>query len=710
MKATETQLVKFLQGTKQFAIPIYQRTYSWTEKECDQLWDDIIRVARNETIPSHFIGSIVYIEKGLYQVSDVPRLLVIDGQQRLTTLSLLLAAFGKVLGKKGGGTEITKDKIDSYFLFNSHESGEKRYKLVLTQNDKETLNEVLDERESPNLFSNIVNNFKFFEEKITKNSEDLDMLYRGILKLVIVDVALDSNYDNPQLIFESLNSTGLELSQADLIRNYILMNLEKETQERIYKEHWFQMEKSFGHSSGSAVFDRFMRDYLTIKTGTIPNIRDVYRDFKAYKESEGIKVEELASDIHNHSKFFIKLAFSMRGDSRLNRVMRDINSLKVDVAYPFLLEMLVEHDRGKISADDLVKIFLTVESYVFRRAVCDIPTNSLSKTFANLAREMGDRPHLESVRATLCLKKAYRRFPNDGEFREHFSVKNVYTLKIKKYLLDKLENFDRKETVHTGNYTIEHIMPQNKILPREWQDELGSKWVEVHEKYLHTIGNLTLTGYNSELSDKPFLQKRDMQGGFAESPLWLNSSLATLEHWNEDEILRRAGTIADRAVKIWRFSKLSQETLAMYEAPEDDVDEDSDEDEASKPQWDELLESASDKVRQAAGDLTEQILKRFDCKAEPRGKWLFFYVQKPTERKNCFALIGCSKSTTNVMFRVDQDTFADGEHVRRVGGWFFPRGTERRMSIKHERVPEILRCLDHAYNTTSEMSRKRHKV
>ena len=442
MKATETQLVKFLQGTRQFIIPIYQRTYSWTEKQCEQLWNDIVQVAKNKDIPVHFIGSIVYIEKGLYQVSDVPQLLVIDGQQRLTTLSLLLAAYGKALEGKEDGGEITTKKINNYFLFNSEESGEKRYKLILTQSDKDTLINLLEGKDIPEKYSkNIVNNYKYFQNQIAKNEISLDLLYEGICKLIIVDISLDSSHDKPQLIFESLNSTGLELSQADLIRNYVLMGLEREKQEEIYKNFWYPIEESFGHSGGSEYFDRFMRDYLTIKTGQIPNIRDVYTSFKEYFASANKSVEELISDIHYFSKFFTKLIFEKEQNSQLNQIIHDINTLKVDVAYPFLLEVYVDFDKGQITKDGILEIFSLVESYVFRRAICDVPTNSLNKTFANLASEIEKDKYLESIKAAFSLKDSYRRFPTDKEFRTQFIVKNVYnTTRIRKHLLDKLEN------------------------------------------------------------------------------------------------------------------------------------------------------------------------------------------------------------------------------------------------------------------------------
>lgn len=711
MKATETPLVKFLQGTKQFIIPIYQRTYSWTEKQCEQLWNDIIRVAQNKEIQSHFIGSIVYIEKGLYQVSDVPQLLVIDGQQRLTTLSLLLSAYGKALEDKGDGKEITKNKIQNYFLFNPEESGEKRYKLILTQSDKDTLINILENRKELEQYSkNIVNNYKFFQNQITKSNIDLDILYQGILKLVIVDISLNSNYDNPQLIFESLNSTGLELSQADLIRNYVLMGLERENQEEIYKNVWYPMEKSFGHSEGTEYFDRFMRDYLTIKTGQIPNIADVYSGFKEYFTSKH-KSLDIISEIHYFSKFFTKLAYDKEQDSQLNQVIRDINTLRVDVAYPFLLEVLVDYDKGKISKDELLEIFLMVESYVFRRAICDIPTNSLNKTFANLASELNKDKYLDSVKAAFNLKESYRRFPTDSEFRTQFIIKNVYNSKIRKYLFYKLENFRRKELVNVENYTLEHIMPQNKNLLAEWKNDLGENWMGIQDKYLHTVGNLTLTGYNPELSDKPFLEKRNMEGGFADSPIRLNESLASLEHWNEKEILNRANSLGDKAMEIWKFPNLPQETLAKYAEVGDDIDEEFEDDEIQRPTWDQLLANASRDVQQSLNSLITRIKENLDCVVEPYSQYLVFYVAKPAERKTMFALLSCGKNTANVMFRINPDSFkASDDKVRYVAGWFFPRDTERRMLIKEENIPQIMHYLEHSSSITNALLKKRHEA
>ena len=560
MKADETKLLKFMNGPKQFIIPIYQRTYGWTLKECKQLWEDIIKAGKNDNVSSHFLGSIVYVEKGLYQISTIPKLLLIDGQQRLTTISLLLPALSKILTKHPI-SEMSSDKLKNYYLINRDEE-EKRYKLILTKSDKETLFKIIDGKE---LFDEdsqrIKENYDFFVKQISENN--IEEVFNGLNKLIIIDVSLDRERDNPQLIFESLNSTGLELTQADLIRNYVLMGLEKQEQDNLYNDYWSPLEKSFGYAKYSALFDRFMRDYLTIKTEKIPNIKDVYSTFKLYTQNFK-DIKELVADIYKYSKYFVNIALEKEQDNGIKTIFSDINILKVDVSYPFLLQIYEDYKQERITKEEFMQILKYIESYVFRRAICGIPTNSLNKTFANLYKEIKQESYLESFKAVLLLNDSYRRFPRDEEFREQLLIKDVYNFRSRNYLLRKLENHNRKELVNVERYTIEHIMPQNENLSNEWKEELGESWKGVHDKYLHTIGNLTLTGYNPELSDKPFKEKRDIEGGFADSPIRLNQSLAKLEHWNEKEILNRARILSDLAIQIWICPELDQETLNKY--------------------------------------------------------------------------------------------------------------------------------------------------
>lgn len=565
MKALESNFFRFLQGTKQFVIPIYQRTYSWTKEQCEQLWNDIIKAGTDENTSGHFIGAIVYIEKGIYQVSSVNQLLVIDGQQRLTTLSLLLLALANYYELKEGTADKTKKRLLNYYLLNSEENDIQKYKLNLTQTDKETYFSIIDGTEPPRNYSpRIVENYKYFEENIRKSKLEPDEILRGIQKLFIVDVSLDRNYDNPQLIFESLNSTGLDLSQADLIRNFILMGQEPKAQEELYKKYWLPMEQNYGYEY-SAYFDRFMRDFLTIKTGSIPTMRDVYKEFKKYLMNLNHKpMNEIVKEIKYYSDIYVAIAFARSDDKEINEAFNDIIELKVEVSYPFLIQVFSDYLNNIIDKKSFIEILRTVESYVFRRAVVGIPTNSLNKTFANLYKEINKDDYLNSFYAAMLLKDSYRRFPTDEEFKEEFVIKDFYNFRNRNYLLRKLENFDRKEKVQIEEYTIEHIMPQNKNLSKEWREMLGENWETVHKKYLHTIGNLTLTRYNPELSDKSFIEKREMKGGFKDSPIRLNSDLARLDRWSEKEIIKRSNDLAEKAIKIFAYRELPEEILEKY--------------------------------------------------------------------------------------------------------------------------------------------------
>ncbi|RSL33928.1 DUF262 domain-containing protein [Salibacterium salarium] len=567
MKASETNFLNFIQGTKQFMIPIYQRKYSWSINQCKQLWRDVLHASIDDTIRGHFVGSIVYIEKGLYHISAVPQLLVIDGQQRMTTISLLLLALAQEMEEREEKFDTTKKKILNYFLLNSdEEEDDLYYKLFLTKADRATYISLLNESEIPeNRSERIYENYKFFREVIKKSGTDLNALYQGLSKLIVVDIALDRDHDNPQLIFESLNSTGLDLSQADLIRNYVLMKLEPKEQEYLYKNYWYPMEKSFGDLSDSSLFDRFMRDFLTVKTGRIPNIKNVYADFKEYVTSKpNESIEYILEDIYKYSKYFVKLAFQSENDREVNQVLKDVNSLKVDVSYPLLLEVYNDYESDLISKNELISILKLVESYVFRRAICGVPTNSLNKTFATFARDIDKNNYLESVQALFALKDSYRRFPNDEEFKRALAVKDVYNFRSRNYLLRKLENHDTKEIVDIENYTVEHIMPQNENLSKEWQQELGANWKEIQQAHLHTIGNLTLTRYNPELRDRFFKEKRDMKGGFADSPLRLNKDLKQIEHWGEDRLKERSEKLSEIAASIWQFPDISHNAMDKY--------------------------------------------------------------------------------------------------------------------------------------------------
>jgi len=572
MKAVETSLLKFLENANQFRIPIYQRTYSWTQKECRQLWEDILRAGKDDKIEVHFVGSIVYIQEEISQISRSSPWLVIDGQQRLTTLTLLLTALSRAVGNDREPIDgFSASKIRNRYLVDKEEEGDRHYKLLLTQTDEETLKTIVSGKEIPPKHSiRVKQNYELFENWLKEHDAELEIICRGISKLIIVDITLTRDQDNPQRIFESMNSTGRELSQADLIRNFILMELEPKLQNRLYTEYWRPMEMAFGQEAYTEHFDDFMRHYLTVKTGSIPRIRDIYEAFKEYAYTRDVKeagIEKLIQNIRRFANYYCAMALEAEQDTKLKTAFHDLRELKVNVAYPFLLALYQDYAEGKLSMEDFEKTVRLIESYTFRRAICDIPTSSLNKTFLTftiLTKSLKKDSYLENIQVHFLTRRTYRRFPKDEEFYDAIQTRDLYHFSRSSFLWRKLENYNRKEHVPTNEYTIEHIMPQNTKLSQTWQNDIGENWEELHEKYLHRLGNLTLTGYNSEYSDKSFIEKRDMKGGFKDSPLRLNANLGQVEKWNEEAIKTRGARLADEAVKVWPRPHLSKEILEKH--------------------------------------------------------------------------------------------------------------------------------------------------
>lgn len=583
MKATEAKLLDFLKKSPQFIIPIYQRTYSWTEKECRQLWDDIVRCGSSDKIAVHFVGSIVYVESGLSQVTHQAPLLVIDGQQRLTTVSLLLAALAQAVGDSEPFDGFSQRKIKNYYLLNPEETGERHFKLLLSQTDKASLIAIVGDGEAPQQPSLRINaNFESFKRWIQDGKVELETLCRGLAKLVVVDIALTRDQDNPQLIFESMNSTGKELSQADLIRNFILMGLDPVLQSKLYEQFWRPMELEFGQEAYGTHFDAFMRHYLTVMTGDIPNINAVYDAFKSHARmsradfsDDKSHIEHLVREIRTHARHFCAMALGRETDKDLKLAFGDLRELKVEVAYPFLLELYDDYQAGLLSKGELLASVRLVEAYVFRRAICAIPTNSMNKTFATFTKALKKDRYFESIQAHFLSLPSYRRFPSDDEFRREFQTRDVYNFRSRSYWLRRLENHDRKERVPVDEYTIEHILPQNENLSAKWQEALGSDWKRIQETWLHTLGNLTLTAYNSDYSDRSFTEKRDMpdapEKGLKHSPLKLNQGLGILDSWNEETLKARAEMLAGMAVGVWASPKLPRDILNAYRPKPDAV-------------------------------------------------------------------------------------------------------------------------------------------
>ncbi|GAA9030813.1 DUF262 and DUF1524 domain-containing protein [Helicobacter pylori] len=560
MKAGATPLLKFIGDNQknQLVIPIYQRVYSWEKEQCKQLWDDIIKIGGNDKMDGHFIGSILYVLDGFTHSDNA--LLIIDGQQRLTTITLLLTALREHWSDK-------RKEIENHYLINSDKDGDKKFRLILSESDKDTLLSLIDkDKRKPSEPSlKIVENFKLFEEWISKNTNQLETIFKGLEKLMIVEIALEKGKDDPQLIFESMNSKGMELAQTDLIRNYVVMETEIEKQEGFYNKYWRAMEKNF--KQNKKWFDRFVRHYLTIKTREIPNTSKVYVAFKDYRQKEGIGIEDLLKDLQKYCGYFCRIVFKKEADKDLNKALDFLVDLEMDVIYPLLLELYSDYSDGVLSKDDFRRSIALIESYLCRRKVCGLGTNSLNKVFPSFARHIQKDEYFKSLKAHFGSLTEKQRFPNNDEFKNLFITIDFYKFNKNKYFFERLENFERKERVYTHEYTTEHIMPQT--LTEKWQKDLGQDHERIHTQYLHTIGNLTKTGYNSEYSNNSFQEKRDMEKGFKDSPLKLNQGLRDLKSFGEEEIKKRANDLADLALKIWTYPKLDAEMLEKCKPKKD---------------------------------------------------------------------------------------------------------------------------------------------
>lgn len=574
MKAVDANLLDLLKVTNQFEVPIYQRAYAWGEPECEQLWKDVLRAGQDSALGAHFTGSVVYVEKTAGTSTNQAPSLIIDGQQRVTTVSLILAALAARLDEEANDERepiegFSPEEIRVSYLINNFKSDDRRYKLLLSQGDRGALMAVVDGTEPPaESSSRVLDNAAYFRSKLHDAGLDIAAVCRGLSKLQVVDVKLQLGTDHPQLVFEAMNSTGKKLSQADLIRNFVLMDLPADAQTRLWKTYWWPMELDFARAGADSRFDDFVRHYLTVATGNIPRLDDIYDSFKDYAAVRlrgGESIDALVTELREYSKRYVAIALGKEPDPTLRLAFDDLAQIRAEVVYPFLLEVYTDYDLGLVTRDELIEIISMVISYVFRRAVVGFATNSLNTTFQLFGRSIRKDRYLESVKAHFLRMQGYRIFPSDAEFEEKLQTFDAYHFKRRSYFFRMLENIGRKEPVPTDEYTIEHILPQNEDLRPEWRVALGEEWQEVQAKYLHTLGNLTLTGYNSEYSDRPYESKRDMEGGFRESPLRLNRGLGTLDAWNATTITDRAARLAEEALKIWKRPALPAETLENYQ-------------------------------------------------------------------------------------------------------------------------------------------------
>ena len=558
MRADEKRFLQFLEWSERsFVIPVYQRNYDWKKEQCKQLFDDIVQITK-EDYRTHFMGTIVAYNDDWYG----DELLIIDGQQRLTTLSLLLLAIYKAIDEwKVESKEIIKEKIFDEYLTNKYSKDKtKKVRLKPVKDDREAFNSIFDGDKKEN--SNITVNFDYFYERIVSWEVEIDKLYKALESLRIVEIILKKWEDDPQLIFESLNSTWLWLSEADKVRNYILMWEPTDVQEKLYKDYWYKIEINTNYD-----VSKFLRDYLTIKERRIPNKWKVYQYFKLFITKNEWSIEELLIELLKYSKYYKVIINSDDEDKEISKVLKRINKLETDVSYPFLIEIYDKLNEWLINKSELLKILLIIESYVFRRFICNVPTNALNKIFMLLGKDIESHDeykekYFDIFNYIVMNKEGSQKFPKDEEFSEYLKIRDIYWAqgRNKLHLLERLESHDNKESdierlLEEGELSIEHIMPQTLTI--QWKKDLWDNYEEIHNTYLHSLPNLTLTGYNSKYSNKTFTEKKNIEKWFNESPLYLNNFLKTIDKWTEEELLQRYEILKEKAIKTWIYPKTS---------------------------------------------------------------------------------------------------------------------------------------------------------
>lgn len=565
MKAINRRFTEIINGNRQFIIPVFQRDYSWTTEQCGEMWKAILSASEGDEDGGHFLGSIVYVATDAVGAA-FQSWLVIDGQQRLATLTLLLTALRDCIADScwsGDDDSPTTERIDAYFLKNVLESGHRSYKLLLRRADDATLKALVDGGDLSDLGHEasepIRDAYDYFLDLLKTPGSDFDKVYRGIGRLNIVEVTLERRIDNPQLVFESMNSTGVDLSQSDLVRNYLLMGLDESEQTRLYDRYWSKIE-SFFRASRDA-FDWFLRDYIALQTKSnqqtrLDRIYDAFKDF--WRPGGDTPLDAMLEDMSRVSRTyasFLGIAPMERpwlADSMGN--MRSLNTTQGLV----IMRLYDCHQRGLLSKDEFVRAIRLIESYLLRRAVLGLQTRAYWTLFARVAHEIDSDNALNSLQVALARLRDNNRFPTDVEFSRALREIDLYELRICKHVLDGIENADQKEPSPVHKYSIEHILPQNIDDVPEWQKMLGDEWRDVHDMWLHRLGNLTLTAYNATYSNRPFQTKKEVTGGFRQSAIRLNQYVREHEQWAQVEIQERGDLLAKRALEIWPYHSVNE--------------------------------------------------------------------------------------------------------------------------------------------------------
>jgi hypothetical protein len=587
MKGYAKPLHEFIEGHKiQFVIPVYQRNYDWLIDNCDQLYSDLVKLSRSNRC-SHFFGSIVTSSAD----SSYNRL-VIDGQQRLTTISLLLLAGIKAV--KDGAIEISEEsKIDEayeVFLKAKFCNSERKIKLVPIENDRIAYDKIFNEEDSFDEDSKVTRNYRHFYDLLTRKPQALsfDQLLDAIERLQIISIELDSD-DDAQLIFESLNSTGLALTEADKIRNYLLMSLTPEEQHMCFKNYWQKIEQATENQP-----TKFLRDYLTIQQQLQRPVRqsNIYYEWKKYMDGHERK-EELVKML-DYAHYYQQVTEAKLSKAKLSEKMRHICNIETDVTNVFFIQFLKYASANNLSEDEIFKVIDLVENYLARRIVCNMPGNALTQVFCALHKDV-----LKSIEeyssANVELGNSYSdilayhimrrdgnyQLPRDMQFVESIKTRDAYHMlkPFQIFLFERLENSvhgeynDVATDMKKKDATIEHIMPQT--LNGDWKAMLGDNFEEIQDKYLHKFANLTLTGINSELSNKPFEIKRDgkkigneIYPGYKNSKYRLTKNVTLCDKWTEIELQHRCNEIVATFLRLY---PLPQTTFKPLPKPVDEA-------------------------------------------------------------------------------------------------------------------------------------------
>lgn len=541
MEARKIKLLEFIgNGKKTFNIPVYQRNYDWKEEQCRKLFEDIQNIVKSDYEIEHFLGTVVFVSSK--SEMNFNEYVLIDGQQRITSIMLLL----KVLHEKVTD-ENDKEEIWEEYLINKRAPEENlRIRLKPVESDGMPYKKLIEENDI-SLTSNVCKNYRLFEKLIKESNYSAEEIYKALGKIELVYIQLEKGKksENPQMIFESLNSTGLSLTQGDLIRNYLLMNHEYEKQKMLYKNFWLEIEKRITNEKISD----FVRDYLTMKNGSISNKDKVYDDFKKYikQNNENMDEEGILEELKTYSEYYSWFLNGNSPNNKINEKLSEFRYLRNTTVYPLILSVFEDtYSYKNINENELLDILNLLISYIFRRSVCGYTTNSLNKVFASIVVLLKSKDIYKQIEKGLMNKS----FPGDEEFRAEFIKCNFYKkgTEFCKYTLKLLETFENKEQTDMENITIEHIMPQT--LNSEWRIELGSKFEQIHSEYINTIGNLTLTGYNPELSNKNFELKKRY---YEESNIKMSREIANYDKWKDTEIKDRAEQLFEKAKRIWKL-------------------------------------------------------------------------------------------------------------------------------------------------------------